>query len=339
MRKFFSALLCVTLCALSLTGCAPREPEPDGFLIVASIYPVYITLLNLTDGVSGVEAQLMAETSTGCLHDYTLLPGDMKKLEKADLFVINGAGMEGFLDRVVADIPGLHTLDASADIPLLSAADDHEDHEHEEHDHDHDHEDEEGDHEHETDAHDHEHEGHDQEHDHADMPNPHVWTSVNRYIMQVENITAGLCAADPTHAALYERNRDAYIAELKTLKAEMSAKIALRSDLRIITFHEAFEYLAEDFGLTVEAVMESEPNQSPSPRRLAELIGIVRERGISAIFVEPQYNDATGKVIAAETGCVLLTLDPIVTGARDKAAYLEGMRKNAETLMSDGGKG
>lgn len=312
MRKFLSAVLCVLLCALSLTGCAPKKREADSFAVLASIYPVYITLLNLTDGIPGVEAQLMTETSTGCLHDYTLLPGDMKKLEQADLFVINGAGMEAFLDGVAESVPGLHMLDASADIPLLSSSATVQE------------------------EHDHEGEAEDHGHDHGHAPNPHVWTSVDRYIMQVKNIADGLCLADPAHAGLYKRNCDAYVAELEALGAEMRARISLHSDLRIITFHEAFEYLAEDFGLTVEAVIESEPDESPSPKRLAELISIVRERGISAVFVEPQYNNASGKVVAAETGCALLTLDPIVTGVREKSAYLEGMRRNTEALLSSG---
>ncbi len=305
MRKLLPLLLCVLMGSASLSGCTRQSAKPADFLVVGSIYPVYITLLNLTEGVDGVEAKLMTDTQAGCLHDYTLLPGDMKKLESADLFVINGAGMESFLNRVAEGVPGLTVLDASEGIALL------EEHGHEE-----------------EDAHD----GHDHDHDH-DGPNPHVWTSVSRYIAQVENIARGLCERDPDRAPLYEKNRDRYLASLRTLQADMQTALSEAPDLRIITFHAAFEYLADDFGLTVEAVIETEPDESPSPRRLVELIELVREHRITAVFAEPQYSSASAKVVARETGCALLTLDPIVTGADNPDAYLEGMRRNTETLL------
>ena len=56
-------------------------------------------LLNLTDGIDDVEVSLLAPAETGCLHDYQLTTGDMKLIEKCDILVVNGSGMEDFFDK------------------------------------------------------------------------------------------------------------------------------------------------------------------------------------------------------------------------------------------------
>ena len=61
----------------------------------------------------------MTEPQSGCLHDYELSPADMKALEYADLFVINGAGMEAFIDEVKKAYPDLAIAEAAKDIPLI----------------------------------------------------------------------------------------------------------------------------------------------------------------------------------------------------------------------------
>jgi len=303
VRKFVSLLLCLILFAVPLTGCRAAETEDGDFAVVASIYPLYIALLNLTDGVPGVSAELMTAPDTGCLHDYTLLPGDMKKLETCDLFVINGAGMESFLDRVLESRPALTILDASEGIALLPAEG--------EHDHDH---------------------AHDHDHDHAHEENAHVWTSVEKHREQIWNITDGLCLQNPANEARYRENSDAYLAQLEELQADMTEQLKDAEGRSIVTFHEAFTYFAEEFGLTIEAVIEEEPEEAPSPQRIRELVELVRAHKIQALFVEPQYNNASARIVAAETSCELLTLDPIVTGERDKTAYLTGMAQNAAVL-------
>ena len=93
------------------------------FRIVTSFYLMYIATINITQGIDGVEVTNMTKPQTGCLHDYQLATGDLKTLEKADAFVINGAGMEAFLDKVVNQQKALKIIDASKDIPLLKDGD------------------------------------------------------------------------------------------------------------------------------------------------------------------------------------------------------------------------
>ena len=121
-RKNMLFCLLASLCLL-LTGCGGTNTAGGGkdgsFHIVTSFYPMYVATINITQGVDGVTVTNMTKPQTGCLHDYQLMTEDMKTLEKADAFVINGAGMESFLDKVIEQQKNLKIIDASKGIELL----------------------------------------------------------------------------------------------------------------------------------------------------------------------------------------------------------------------------
>ena len=125
-RKNMLFCLLASLCLL-LTGCGGTNTAGGGkdgsFHIVTSFYPMYVATINITQGVDGVTVTNMTKPQTGCLHDYQLMTEDMKTLEKADVFVINGAGMESFLDKVVNQQKNLKIIDASKGIELLKDGD------------------------------------------------------------------------------------------------------------------------------------------------------------------------------------------------------------------------
>ena len=120
--KILSLLLLVLSVALVGCGGADKPAEKktaEPFRIVTSFYPMYVATINITDGVDGVEVYNMTKPQTGCLHDYQLMTEDMKTLEKADAFVINGAGMEDFMDKVTEQQKKLKVIDASRGIALI----------------------------------------------------------------------------------------------------------------------------------------------------------------------------------------------------------------------------
>ena len=121
-RKNMLFCLLASLCLL-LTGCGGTNTAGGGkdgsFHIVTSFYPMYVATINITQGVDGVTVTNMTKPQTGCLHDYQLMTEDMKTLEKADAFVITGAGMESFLDKVIEQRKNLKIIDASKGIELL----------------------------------------------------------------------------------------------------------------------------------------------------------------------------------------------------------------------------
>lgn len=129
MRKpvflfFITALLLSSVTLLSACGGqSPAAPEKktDGktITIVTSFYPIYISAMNVAKDVPGVKVVNMTQQTTGCLHDYQLIPDDLKTLSEAQVFIINGAGMEAFMDKVVSQLPNLKVIEASKGIPLI----------------------------------------------------------------------------------------------------------------------------------------------------------------------------------------------------------------------------
>ena len=124
--KILSLLMLVL--SLALVGCGgtdkaaekPADKKPaQPFRIVTSFYPMYVVTINITQGVDSVEVHNMTKPQTGCLHDYQLMTEDMKTLENADAFVINGAGMEDFMDKVTEQQKNLKVIDASRGIKLI----------------------------------------------------------------------------------------------------------------------------------------------------------------------------------------------------------------------------
>ena len=292
-KKFLQAIALSTLLLLLAAGCA-REQLPakaEGtFHIVTSFYPMYVATLNITKGIDGVKVVNMTKPQTGCLHDYQLTPEDMKKLEQADAFVVNGAGMEAFLDKAAARQKDMKIIEASKDIELLQE---------------------------------------------GDEPNPHVWVSITAAMQQVDNIARQLSAADPKHAEQYKKNAEAYNQKLTALKNEMHAAIDPLPNKNIVTFHEAFPYFAKEFHLNTVAVIEREPGSEPTPQELEATVAVIKDRGVIALFAEPQYPAEAAQTIAKESGARIYTLDPVVTGEADENAadaYIIAMKKNMQVL-------
>ncbi|MBI4725846.1 zinc ABC transporter substrate-binding protein [candidate division TA06 bacterium] len=115
MRTWILSLLSA---GLFLTGCAKKE-EAARLTVVTSFYPMYLMTANIVKDVPGVKLVNMAPPFSGCLHDYQMTPQDMKTLSQADVLVINGAGMESFLDDAIRQNPKLTMIDASQGIDLI----------------------------------------------------------------------------------------------------------------------------------------------------------------------------------------------------------------------------
>ena len=296
MKRFkYVLMLAVLMLSLLLSGCGGQEAQKDkggDFVIVTSFYPIYVDVLNITNGVEGVKVVNMTKPQTGCLHDYQLTTEDLKTLESADAFVVNGAGMESFLDKVTSQQKNLKIIDASKSDKINLLKD-------------------------------------------GEEANPHVWLSVTYAIEQVKAITSQLCEADPKHERQYKDNAMAYVEKLSDLREEMHSELDSLPHKEIVTFHEAFPYLAKEFRLKIVSVIEREPGTEPAPKELEELIEQVRALPVKVLFTEPQYSPTAAETIARETGAKLYKLDPVVTGEATpeaKDAYLSAMRENMKVL-------
>ena len=310
MKKRNGFVLLMMVLMLVFSGCAAQTDGQK--VIVTTFYPMYILTQNVAAGIEGVTVQNMAEQNVGCLHDYQLQTRDMVMLDGADALVINGGGMEQFMDKVLTLRADLPVIDASEGIEMLPSDDDHDhDHDHDDHDHDHDHD-------------DHDHEG--------EVLNAHVWLDPSLAMIQVRNIAEGLANADPENAEAYRNNAETYILKLEELKAELTEQLAPYAGREIITFHEAFTYFADAFGLRVAGVIATEPGEEPSTRDIADTCDLVMELGIKSLFVEPQYPQKAAETIARETGASIYTLDPCISGDGSMESYENIMRENAKVL-------
>lgn len=291
MKRFLPLLLAVLL----LSGCAPDRPESSGSMrILATTYPVYLFTTAVTEGVDGVEVELLVNSQTSCLHDYTLTVGNMKAIESTDVIVQNGGGLEDFMDAALAHSDAA-VIDCSAGIKLLPTLEyaSHDGH------------------------------GHEEEYD------PHIWMDPDMAAGMIENITTGLCGLDEANETLYRENAAAAQEALEPLR-----ETAAYYGPKLITFHDGFQYFADAFCLDLVKAIEEEEGATASARELREVVSLIEEHEIPAIFVEKNGSTASAEVIARETGCKIYTLDMLMSGdGTGLQPYLDAMRANLQTIQ------
>lgn len=305
---------------------AKNTDEADDMLtVVTSFYPMYIATLNIVDGVNGVRLENLSEPQTGCLHDFQLTPEDMKLLSTADVFVINGGGIESFMSDVAKAYPKLDVVEACEDVALLSEDD-------ADSDHDHDHEadtksDSDHDHDHEADAES--DSAHD--HDHGDE-NAHAWMSVPRYRTMVQTIASRLAEKDAKHADEYYENAKAYDAKLAVLEEKINSLKSFTNGQNIIIFHEAYAYVADDFSMNACYLLDLDEERSVSAGEIKQVIGAIKDDGVSVILAEELYGRSMGDTVSRETDVHVIYIDPLNRGEYDKDSYLYGMEHNIELI-------
>ena len=324
------------------SGSTKNTDEADDMLtVVTSFYPMYIAALNIVDGVDGVRLENLSEPQTGCLHDFQLTPEDMKLLSTADVFVINGGGIESFMSDVAKAYPKLDVVEACEDVALLSEDDDETDGAHD-HDHDVDAEsDSDHDHDHDADAesdsdHDHDHDADaesdsDHDHDHGDE-NAHAWMSVPRYRTMVQTIASRLAEKDAKHADEYYANAKAYDAKLAVLEEKIDSLKSLTRGQNIIIFHEAYEYVADDFSMNACYLLDLDEERSVSAGEVKQVIGAIKDDRVSVILAEELYGKSMGDTVSRETDVHMVYIDPLNRGEYDKDSYLDGMEHNIELI-------
>ena len=305
---------------------AKNTDEADDMLtVVTSFYPMYIATLNIVDGVKGVRLENLSEPQTGCLHDFQLTPEDMKLLSTADVFVINGGGIESFMSDVAKAYPKLDVVEACEDVALLSEDDADSDHDH---DHDADAEsDSDHDHDHEADAEsDSAH-----NHDHGDE-NVHAWMSVPRYRTMVKTIASHLAQKDEAHAEEYYANAEKYDAKLAKLEKEQDSLKSLTDGQNIVIFHEAYAYVADDYSMNACYLLDLDEERSVSAGEIKQVISAIKDDGVSVILAEELYGKSMGDTVSRETDVHVVYIDPLNRGEYDKDSYLDGMEQNIELI-------
>lgn len=305
MKKIVSVFLSLALLfSVAFAGCTDSQEAEGKNIVLTTFYPVYIFTLNLLDGIDDIKIVNMTENHNGCLHDYTLMPKDMKALAAAKAVVINGAGMEEFLEKAVEMSDAL-VIDSSVGIEIIGA-------------------DEEDDHKHESE------DEHGHGHDHG--VNSHIWMSPKNAVNQTENIAQGLIKVFPQYEEKISDNLEIYLQKLDTLNSKIKSELASCKGAEFISFHEAYDYFAADYALSFAASVDSDDGAEPGTKELVRLTELIKSKDIKAIFTEPDYQGSSAEVLSKETGVPVYTLNPVTSGDGAKDSYEKIMLENCETI-------
>ena len=307
-RSLITSFTCLSAIALNTTTTAQNNSSPK---IVSTFLPIHL----FTKAVVGDTGEVDILISPGMeVHDYQATPDDAKLLAEADVLVENGLGMEEFLSGLIANAGNsqLQQIDSSKGIEVIE--EEHEEHEHEEEEHGHEHEEEEHGH------------GH-----HHEEGNPHVWLDPVLAQQQVATIRDGLIAINPSNADSYRTNADAYIQQLQQLDNEFQQRLAPVAGCNFISFHNAFPYLAQRYGLQQEAIVEI-PEDSITPQDLQRVQQAANQYGVKALFTEPGIEDKRIQQISSDLNLPIETIDPLESGETDPQYYFQAMRENLEAL-------
>ena len=288
------------------------------YVIMTSCNPVYLATINVVGDIDGITVENLSQPTTGCLHDYTLTTQDMKNLSKADVLIVNGGGMEGYLDDVTAAYPDLPIIDTYEDIEhsngLLGAnAYLIEDDEHEEDE--------------QVDNHI---DGEEHHHDHG--VNSHIWMNEMLYGCQVTSIANGLIELNIGSEDAILENVRKYTAALDKIDKQGLDETLNAENVAIL--HEAFAYTAQSLGTNVVATMDLDEERQVSAGEVSEFIDAINENDVKVVFAEYDYGNAMGKLITEQTDAKVVYLETLVHGNYDGLDYIKIINKNYSLIKS-----
>lgn len=162
--------------------------------------------------------------------------------------------------------------------------------------------------------------------------NAHIWTSIDNYILQVQNIAEELKTADAKNAEVYTQNVQKYVDELNKLNEEYKSKLAKLNGEKAICLNEAFEYMGQELGMEMITIKTDHEESAISAGMLKSVINKVKEDDIKIIIIDKNDSKTNAETIANETGAKILELNSGLTGELNKDAYINQMRENMSIL-------
>ena len=177
------------------------------------------------------------------------------------------------------------------------------------------------------------HDDHGHGHDHG-AGDPHFWQNPRFAVHYVEQIAVGLSQVDPDNAAFYRANADAYIAQLRELDAYIAGQVdTIPAENRVmVTFHDAFGYFGSQYGMEVMAFVGGHGGDV-SAEDIAAVLELVKDRGLPAIFTEPQFMEDVVQETAREAAIKYAIIHSLPSP--EYPDYIGMMRANADALATN----
>jgi ABC-type Zn uptake system ZnuABC Zn-binding protein ZnuA len=300
-NKTALVILLALLLSLGLTACGGATAGPQQPLHVLAVETF---LADVAQNVAGDRLQVQALLPIGVdPHSYQPTPGDVARVAESDVVIVNGGGVEGYIDQLLQNAGGEHQLIVASqglisrtprpgELPVEGQTD------------------------------------------------PHFWLDPTNVVRYVENIRDGLSQADPAGAEVYARNAETYIAQLKALDQWIAGQVQQVPPARrlLVTNHESFGYFADHYGFQIVGtiVPSVSTGSSPSAQQLAQLVDRIRATGAPAIFLETGTNPQLAEQLSQETGIRVVTglYTHSTTAAGGEApSYIEMMKFDTRAIV------
>lgn len=308
MKKGIAFLTALGLTAI-LMSCAPNQTASNGKLkVAASFYPLAFFSEKIGDGLVSV-----TQITPGGVepHDYDPSPQQLASVHDAQVFVMNGEGVDSWGDKVIDELKknGVVTVRMVDTITPLGGFNENG----------------------ETDP-------TQPSSANASVFDPHIWLDPVLAEKEVTLIRDAFIHADSAHADQYTKNADQLLAKLSALDQAYRSGLAQCTVRDIVTSHNAFRYLSKEYRLTSLAIAGIDPEQEPTPKRVAELADFAKKNHITYIFFESLVSPKIAQTVANEIGAQTLVLNPIEGLTSDDVAkgesYLTIMQENLQNLRT-----
>lgn len=244
-------------------------------------------------------------------HDFDPSPQDIRKLSAADLVFANGAGLDSWIDELVVASGNVDVAVIRFDsfVQLLT---------------------------HEDDSHDESASEETVEEEHVEGSyDPHFWLSPKNMIVLATQAAKELSRVDPSNAAQYDANLQAYVARLTKLDVDVSTMFASCESKEFIILHGFLGYFCESYGCEQVGVQGISPESDLTPKQLALAIDLAKEHNITAVVSEQGASDKTERAIASAIGGNLISISPFERKAvDDKRDYISTMESNVQAFKS-----
>ena len=286
MKKFIAVLFLLMILGIggyTFYASQQHTANSNKLQVAASFYPLYY----FASEIGKEKANVFSVTPNGVEpHDYEPKPQDTVKIQQSKLLLLNGAGFEPWTEKLNSELTkkGVTIITTAEGMTLQKG---------------------EG-HDHEEEAHTEEEAGHEEE-----TLDPHIWLSPVLAKEQVDKITSGFIAVDPTNKSYYETNAQDLKKRLDTLNEAYKTGLTTCNTRNFVTSHAAFGYIANTYNLEQVSIAGLSPDEEPSATKLAEVATFVKDNNINYIFFETLVSDDFAQTIAKETGAKTLVLDPI----------------------------
>ncbi|AIQ64787.1 ABC transporter substrate-binding protein [Paenibacillus stellifer] len=314
-RKWIKGwVLPFALLAVMLAGCGRGSSGTivEGKVnVVTTFYPIY----EFAKEIGGDDVNAINLLPVGVEpHDWTPRSQDIVNTSKAQLFLYNGAGLEGWVPNFLKSLESdsqVQAVEVSKGVDLIKTNEEEEGHDH----------------------------GDGEVEDSGDTlhTDPHTWVSPKSALIMAKNIKDSLVKADPAHQANYEERYEAVAGKLKDLDTKFETELAKMPNKEIVVSHQAFAYLCRDYGLTQHAIMGLSPDAEPTGQDLVKLADMVKKDKIRYIFFEELVSDKLAKTLASEAGVSTMVLNPLegLTEEQEKnnENYYTLMEKNLQNLI------